>query len=243
MRRAPIVAVATAAGLAGVLAFHTKSAPLTLGIASSADDLEGIPVRSADAGSSPGGTSEANGSSSTARPLPSAPRRRLPIDEHYRPGELIRHRASTSTTTTVPSTTRTATGSSVELQATACLSVSVTATGKKLTNVGIASLDDGGRLSLAVDRPAVDPDPRTGSAAGAEREHPRGVRGELHECGIRAITPVSAQPARVSGYRGNDNVARACVHAIHHREQVMGTVVTIDVECVAPARNARPIRG
>jgi uncharacterized protein with FMN-binding domain len=55
----------------------------------------------------------------------------------------------------MPSTTRTATGSSVNYTYGA-LSVSVTATGRKLTSVGIASLDDGGNFrSQSIDQQSI----------------------------------------------------------------------------------------
>jgi uncharacterized protein with FMN-binding domain len=138
MKRAPIVAVATLAGLAGVLAFHTKSAPLTLGIASSATASKGSSTATAGTGSSPDGTS--NGSSSSTTTTPDGSSTTSP---------------STSTTSPAPSTKRTVTGSSVNYNY-GVLSVSVTATGKKITNVGIASLDDGGNFrSESIDQQSI----------------------------------------------------------------------------------------
>jgi uncharacterized protein with FMN-binding domain len=130
MKRAPIVALATAAGLAGVLAFHTKSAPLTLGIASSTTTSKGSSVSSSGTASSSGGTSESGGSSTTTT-------------------------SSGVTSTTAPAATRTVTGPSVNYNY-GVLSVSVTATGKKITNVGIASLDDGGNFrSQSIDQQSI----------------------------------------------------------------------------------------
>jgi uncharacterized protein with FMN-binding domain len=143
MKRAPIVAVATAAGLAGVLAFHTKSAPLTLGIASSSTTSKGSSVSSGGAGSSPTSTT-ASGDTSTTSPSTSTT---SPAGTTTTP--------STSTTTTAPSTTRTVMGPSVNYNY-GVLSVSVTATGKKITNVGIASLDDGGNYrSQSIDQQSI----------------------------------------------------------------------------------------
>jgi uncharacterized protein with FMN-binding domain len=160
MRRAPIVAVATAAGLAGVLAFHSKSAPLTLGIASSATISKDSAVTAGGARSSRDGTSRSTGSASTTT-TPSgtstttvASTTTVPSTSTTGPASSTTS-PSTSTTTTVPSTTRTATGSSVNYTYGA-LSVSVTATGRKLTNVGIASLDDGGNFrSQSIDQQSI----------------------------------------------------------------------------------------
>ena len=60
-----------------------------------------------------------------------------------------------STTTTVPSSTRTATGEAVNYNY-GILSVSVTVTGTRITNVGIASLDDGGSFrSQSIDQASI----------------------------------------------------------------------------------------
>jgi uncharacterized protein with FMN-binding domain len=148
MKRAPIVALATAAGLAGVLAFHTKPAPLTLGIASSTTTSKGSSVSSGDAGSSSGGSSATTttspGVTSTTSPATSTT---------SASGSTTS--PSTSTTTTAPSATRTVTGPSVNYNY-GVLSVSVTATGKKITNVDIASLSDGGNYrSQSIDQQSI----------------------------------------------------------------------------------------
>lgn len=116
MRRAPVVIAATAAGLAGVLSFHTKSAPSNAG---------SIPAASAPSGASP-----PSGSTSTTVPSSPAP-------------------------STVPTPTRQATGSLVNYTY-GSLAVSVTVSGKKITKVGIASLDDGGDpRSQSIDQQSI----------------------------------------------------------------------------------------
>lgn|SRR5487761_1109134 len=129
MRRTPIVIAATAAGLAAVLSFHTKSASLTLG---------GVPGASAPRGSTTAGTSGSpppQGATGTSSPPTSNP--------------------SPTPPTTVPSSTRTVTGPEVNYQY-GILSVSVTATGKKITKVGIAYLDDGGNFrSQSIDQQSI----------------------------------------------------------------------------------------
>jgi uncharacterized protein with FMN-binding domain len=155
MKRAPIVAVATVAGLAGVLAFHTKSAPLTLGFASSPTASRGSAVSSTGAGSSPGGTSSGSSpSTTTTTTTAGGTSTTSPSTSTTSPASSTTS-PSTSTTTTAPSAKRTATGSSVNYNY-GVLSVSVTATGKKITNVGIASLDDSGNFrSESIDQQSI----------------------------------------------------------------------------------------
>ncbi|MGD0945192.1 MAG: FMN-binding protein [Acidimicrobiales bacterium] len=123
MRRAPIVTVATVAGLAGVLSFHTKSAPLTLGTAARSAATRGSSPTSVAAASPPKSGSNSTGSSSPS--------------------------------TTTPSAKRTATGVAVNYNY-GILSVSVTATGKRITKVQIASIDDGGNFrSESIDQQSI----------------------------------------------------------------------------------------
>jgi uncharacterized protein with FMN-binding domain len=129
MRRAPIVIAATAAGLAGVLSFHTKSAGLTVGGALGASAARSSPTSSVAAGSPPG-TNPPGASPPTTSSAPGS---------------------STSSS----SSTRRATGAQVNYNY-GVLSVSVTARGKTITNVGIASLDDGGNFrSQSIDQQSI----------------------------------------------------------------------------------------
>ena len=86
-------------------------------------------------------------------------------------------------------------------------------------------------ISLPVNRPAVDSDPRTTSAASTECQHPGRIRCELHECRVRAIASVGTEQAgpSVMGAQLATNSRTDGSRAVHHRESVMGTVVTIDV--------------
>lgn len=134
MKRAPLVVAATAAGLIGVLSFHTKAGRITLGGLPSASVTTNPPTTSAAAGEPPRQgstpTSPASGSSASST-------------------------VPTTTPTTVPSTTRSATGPQVNYSY-GVLSVSVTVTGKRITNVGIASLDDGGNFrSQSIDQQSI----------------------------------------------------------------------------------------
>jgi uncharacterized protein with FMN-binding domain len=127
MRRAPIVIVATVAGLAGVLSFHTKPASLTLGSLPGASATRSSTTTSVATGSTPG--QSASGASSPP--------------------------TSSSTTTTSPSAARTSTGTAVNYHY-GILSVSVTVSGKRITKVGIASLDDGGNFrSQSIDQQSI----------------------------------------------------------------------------------------
>jgi uncharacterized protein with FMN-binding domain len=142
MRRTPIVVAATAAGLAGVLSFHTKSARLTLGALPETSATRGSPTTSVAAGSSPNhGSSGASSppQSTTATTVPSTTPATTPP----------------TTATTAPTTTRSATGPQVNYNY-GVLSVSVTVKGRKITNVAIASLDDGGNFrSQSIDRQSI----------------------------------------------------------------------------------------
>jgi uncharacterized protein with FMN-binding domain len=116
------VVIATIAGLAGVLSFHTKPATLSLGQA----------LGPAAPGSSP--TSAAT--STTTGPASSGP-------------------PATSSPSTTPAATRTATGAAVNYSY-GVVSVAATVSGTKLTNVTIASIDDGGNFrSQSIDQQSV----------------------------------------------------------------------------------------
>jgi len=125
MRRAPILMLATVAGLVGVLSFHTKPSSISLG-------------------SLPGASSSSR--STTTTTPPTQPTSSNPATAGAPPS---------TTTSAVPSTTRTATGAQVNYNF-GVLSVTVTASGKKITNIGIASLDDGGNgRSQAIDQQSI----------------------------------------------------------------------------------------
>jgi len=139
MRRAPIVIAATAAGLAGVLSFHTKSAGLTVGGALGASAARSSSTSSVAAGSPPGTNPPGTNPPGTNPPGTSPPTT-----------------SSTSgSSTSSSSSTRRATGPQVNYNY-GVLAVSVTAKGKTITNVGIASLDDGGNFrSQSIDQQSI----------------------------------------------------------------------------------------
>jgi uncharacterized protein with FMN-binding domain len=141
MRRAPIVVAATVLGLAGVMSFHTKSAGITLGSLPSASPTTRPPSTTAPAGPSPG-----NGSVATGPPGSTTPTTVPPTTPTTVPP---------TTPTTAPPTTRHATGAAVNYNY-GVLSVSVTVTGRKITDVRIATLDDGGNpRSQSIDQQSI----------------------------------------------------------------------------------------
>jgi len=132
MRRAPIVITATVAGLVGVLAFHTTPARLSAG---TLPGVSGTPAPTAS-----GGSQRSQGTSGSGSPPPSSP------TAHARPK---------GTAPAQPGGTRTVTGPAVNYNY-GVLSVSVTASGSKITKVGIASIDDGGmQRSQFIDQQAI----------------------------------------------------------------------------------------
>jgi uncharacterized protein with FMN-binding domain len=116
MKRTPIVLGGTLAGLIGVLAFHTTPARSSFTTLPGASGVSGTSATS-------GATAPAKATASKAASSKTA--------------------AGASAKPTSASTTRSAVGPQVNYSY-GVLSVKVTVSGKKITNVGIASLDDGG---------------------------------------------------------------------------------------------------
>jgi len=120
MRRAPIVITATVAGLVGVLEFHTSPSAVSIGA---------IPAA---------GTTAAPASSGPASPAPPRP------GSTRQPSGASATRPAAAPSATAPSAgSRTAVGPPVSYGY-GVLSVSVTVSGRKITKVGIASINDGG---------------------------------------------------------------------------------------------------
>ena len=135
MRRAVLVIGATVVGLVGVLSFHTTPAKLTIGSLSA-----GTTPRTATT------TTPAGASPPTTGPPPPTPTT----------SPAAQGPTTTSPpTTTAPTTTRSATGPSVNYNF-GLISVTATVSGSKLTNVSIASLDDGGSpRSQSIDQQSI----------------------------------------------------------------------------------------
>jgi uncharacterized protein with FMN-binding domain len=114
MRRAPIVIGGTVAGLVGVLAFHTKAAPLSLPTTAGAAAAAGSAASAGPGGTTQGQSQPASGTS-----------------------------PSSGSAGQQASGARTAVGPAVNYNY-GVLSVKVTVSGHKILKVGIASIDDGG---------------------------------------------------------------------------------------------------
>jgi uncharacterized protein with FMN-binding domain len=128
MRRTPIVITATLAGLAGVLAFHTTPAKLSLGTLPGASG-SAQPSTATSPGRSQRSQSASAGAGSPSRSSPTAKAK--------------------------PGATRTIVGPAVNYRF-GVLSVSVSVSGNKITKVGIASLDDGGnQRSQFIDQQSI----------------------------------------------------------------------------------------
>ena len=134
VRRTVLVIGATIVGLVGVLGFHTSPSKLTLGT---------LPTGTASRSTT---TAPSGASPPTTGPPP-------PTPTTTPAGQVPA--TSPPTTTTVPATTRSATGPSVNYNF-GVMSVAVTVSGAKLTNVTIASLDDGGNpRSQSIDQQSI----------------------------------------------------------------------------------------
>jgi len=128
MRRTVIVIAATVAGLVGLLSFHTAPAHLGLSNLAGTSAARVAPTTTTTGGSPPT-------SSTTPGPTSTG--------------------ATVAPTTTAPPTTRTVAGDSVNYSW-GVLAVSVTATGHRITKVGIASLNDGGNpRSESIDQQSI----------------------------------------------------------------------------------------
>jgi uncharacterized protein with FMN-binding domain len=151
MRRTPIVLAGTMVGLAGVLGFHTSPAQLTLGSVPPTSTT----IRSTTTTPSTTSPSSAGPSTSTTTATTSA--NTSPTTTRPPSATTTVHQSTTTVapTTTVPTTARTVTGPQVNYYF-GTLSVSVTATGKKITKVTIATLDDGGNYrSQSIDQQSI----------------------------------------------------------------------------------------
>jgi uncharacterized protein with FMN-binding domain len=154
MKRAPIVIGATVAGLAGVLAFHTKSASLTLGSLPGVSTTGSSPTSSVPAASRTGQGSASSPAAPSTTTIPAPGTTSVPSNSTTTPPPTTVVTVP-STTTTTTSATQSATGESVNYNF-GVLSVSVTTSGRKITKVSIASLDDGGNFrSQSIDQQSI----------------------------------------------------------------------------------------
>ena len=154
MKRTPIVLAATVAGLVGVLSFHTPSASLSAGLSQGVSTTRG--TTSTVAGGSPPRQKPTGTTSSTPTTTPTTTPSSTPTTTSPSSSSTTTlPRPPSTTTTTSPSGTKTATGELVNYNY-GVLSVSITVSGKKITNVKIASLDDGGNFrSQSIDQQSI----------------------------------------------------------------------------------------
>ena len=133
MKRAHIVIVGTVAGLAGLLSFNSTAVNLSLG------SLTAVTAPSRSTTTSPPATTTTSVPHSGGSTPPPTTTRVVP----------------TTTTTAAPSATRSATGTATDYSY-GILSVKVTVSGTTITNVSIASIDDGGNpRSAYIDQASI----------------------------------------------------------------------------------------
>jgi uncharacterized protein with FMN-binding domain len=156
VRRSPIVLVGTAAGLVGLLTFHTKSAQLSLGslsqgglVVTTTTSIAGGPPR--DHSVAPTTAAPTTVAPTTAAPTTAAPTTVAPTTA----APTTAAPTTAAPTTAAVVTARTATGGSVNYSY-GVLSVAATVSGTKLVSVSIASIDDGGSFhSESIDQQAI----------------------------------------------------------------------------------------
>lgn len=138
MRRAPLVLLGTAAGVAGVLLFHSHSSPLVLGTPSASGSSTGS--RASSSSSSTGSSTNSSTRSSTGSSTGSS-------------GTSGSSTGSSGTSGSKATATYTGT---VVTYAYGDLSVRITVSGHRITMVAIASLTDGGDFrSQSIDEQAL----------------------------------------------------------------------------------------
>jgi uncharacterized protein with FMN-binding domain len=151
MKRAPIVFAGTAVGLAGVLSFHSTPIKVNLGGLAGGSTATTSPssATTIPAGSSPPTTTRTKATTTASKVVTPTTTRTTPTTVHTSTPTTVRSTTSMATTTTiaptttVATTTKTATGPVVNYFY-GTVSVSITASGKKISKVTIASLNDGG---------------------------------------------------------------------------------------------------
>jgi len=139
MKRAHIVIAGTVVGLAGLLSFNSTAVNLSLGSLSAVT----APTRSTTTTTTtPATTTTSLPHSGGSTPPPTTTR-------------VVPTTTATTTTTAAPSTARSATGAATNYSY-GVLSVKVTVSGTKVTNVSIASIDDGGNpRSAYIDQASI----------------------------------------------------------------------------------------
>ena len=133
MKRAHIVIAGTVVGLAGLLSFNSTAVTLSLGSLSAVT----VPTRS------------------TTTTTPATTTTSVPHSGGSTPPPTTTRVVPATTTTAAPSAARSATGAATNYSY-GVLSVKVTVSGTKVTNVSIASIDDGGNpRSAYIDQASI----------------------------------------------------------------------------------------
>jgi len=136
MKRAHIVIAGTVVGLAGLLSFNSTAVTLSLGSLSAVT----APTRSTTT-TTPATTTTSVPHSGGSTPPPTT--------------RVVPTTTATTTTTAAPSAARSATGAATNYSY-GILSVKVSVSGTKITNVSIASIDDGGNpRSAYIDQASI----------------------------------------------------------------------------------------
>jgi uncharacterized protein with FMN-binding domain len=149
VRRAGFVAIATVAGFAGLMSFHSKPATLSLGSLGAATTTRPSST-STRSGSSPAGSGTTSTSSTTTT---SSPARETTTTTAV--ASTTSTAPTTTTTLAQPVTTRTVTGTSINYTY-GTLAVSVTGSASHISKVSIASISDGGdSRSQSIDEYAI----------------------------------------------------------------------------------------
>jgi uncharacterized protein with FMN-binding domain len=132
MKPAPIVIAGTVIGLAGLLSFNSSAVKLSLGA---------LPAATAPPGSTAATTTTAPPTGGTAPPTGGT----TPTTSGV----------ATTTTTAAPTGSRSATGAATNYSF-GILAVKVSVSGSKITNISIASIDDGGNpRSAYIDQASI----------------------------------------------------------------------------------------
>ena len=147
MKRAGIVAVATVAGFAALMSFHSKPATLS---------LSSLGVTTTTRPSTSAGSTRAGATTSTSpTTTTSVPRRATTTTTTLAPSVTTSTTPATTTTSPPSATTKTVVGTAMNYNY-GTLAVSVTGTASHITNVSIASISDGGdSRSQSIDEYAI----------------------------------------------------------------------------------------
>jgi uncharacterized protein with FMN-binding domain len=151
MKRAPILLAATAAGLAGVLSFHSHRPSSTVAVHPASSPDTGGSAATTTPPSTAGGASAAATPSTTA-PAASGSAAAAPTTTPATSGGT--GGASGPTTTTPAASSRSATGQDVQFQY-GDLSVTVTEHGGRITDLQMASLNENDPRSVFIDNQAI----------------------------------------------------------------------------------------